>query len=347
MSSLTSTAQFTRKAVIAFGILLGATILVIVAVNIGKSVYRSFFPVAPAPALIAFGKLPAINLDEGVQPPSGVKYKIETVTGELAEQSRELKVFAIDSPTIRFGDVQRTDSLAAALGFKTPAVTGDTQKATYISAQDKTRTLEIGITSGIASINSDYFNNQSLIASQIRDENRAKGTADGIVSAFGLRGAHYPSEKIGFVKYKIDSGKLTEVTALPSANLIQVNYNRADLDKIPVVYPNYQKSKVRVLVSANGAVAANVNITRIQPFRFSTYPLKGISAAFENLKAGEAVYNKEYTGDVFEIRDVGLAYLDTESYEPYLLPVYVFKSDSGLEAYVGAIADIFVDNVQN
>lgn len=347
MSSLTNTAQFARKVIVGLGILLGASLIFFVALNIGKTVYKTVFPESPPPALIAFGKLPPINFEEGTKPADGMIYKVETVTGELKDFSGEIKVFVIDSPTIRFGDVQRTNSLAESLGFKVPPVSNDEETAVYVSGQDKTKTFEIGITSGIAIINSDYFNNQSLIASQIRGENLARDISSGTVGAFGLRGVDYPAEKIGFVKYKIDNGKLTEVTTLPSANLIQVNYNREDLDKIPVVYTSYQKSKVRVLVSNSGVVAAKVNVTRIQPFRFSTYPLKGTAKAYEQLKAGKAIYNKENTDNVFEIRDIGLAYLDTEAFQPYLQPVYVFKGDDGLEAYVPAIVEDFIDKVEN
>jgi len=56
------------------------------------------------------------------------------------------------------------------------------------------------------------------------------------------------------------------------------------------------------------------------------------------LKAGYAAFNKNPQDlERFPIRDVALAYLETRNSQGFLMPVYVFKSDKGLVAYVPAI----------
>ena len=80
----------------------------------------------------------------------------------------------------------------------------------------------------------------------------------------------------------------------------------------------------------------------IKKHKFSTYPLKEVTKAFEELKNGEGALNKEIEGTVFPIRDVEIVYLETENYQPYLQPVYLFKSDNNLAAYVPAVDENWV-----
>ncbi len=343
MTSLTVTATFTRKLIIGAGAIVGASLLLLIVYNIGVGVYKSFFPEKPPSAFIAFGKLPPIILNEGFEPPEGVVYRIETVTGELEELALDLKVFAIELPEAKFGDAARTNSWAETLGFQVPAVTNVGGIAIFLGKDDG-RTLKLGTTSKKGTIESDYFNNLTLISEKHRGEEAAITLADQVVKVFGLKTVEYPKNKISYVMYKIDNGQLVETAGLSTANLIQVNYFRGDIDRIPIVYPKEGKSKVWVLTSNKSAVSANVDITMIQPYKFSTYPLLGINKAFEELKAGRASYNKEFDGSVFDIREVVLGYLDTAGYQPYLQPVYVFKSNDNLAAYVSAVADSYIKN---
>jgi hypothetical protein len=187
-------------------------------------------------------------------------------------------------------------------------------------------------------LSSNYLINQSVITTSPKNEQASKSIADNFLRNLKIPETDFP--KAQFTKYKVDNGRLTEVLSL--ANLIQVNYNRADIDKIPVLVPLQNESNVRVLVTATDVVSANVAAADIQKYKFSTYPLRGVTKAFEDLSAGEAIYNKDLKGNIFMIRSVGLAYLESSEFVPFLQPVYVFKSDDGLEAYVRAISDEFI-----
>lgn len=340
--SLTNTATVTRKLILSAGITIGAAILIFVIYNIGTGAFRSLFPESPPPPLIAFGKLPALNLSEGFKPPEGVAYRIETVSGTLKELPLELKVFSMDELEIKFGDTPRSNAWAESLGFGVPAANLNSEQATYSDKKDASRTLTIGVVSQKGKIDSNYFNNVNLISSEHKGEAVAKSVADRVVGVFGLKAREYPDAKIEYIKYKIDNGNLVKSNELSAVNLIQVNYNRSEIDKIPVDYPIFQEPKVWVLTSNNSAVAANIDLTLIQEYKFSTYPLKGIAKAFEELKAGKTTYNMKFDGQSFDIRDTRLGYLDTISNQKYLQPVYVFLGNNGLKAYVSAVADSYV-----
>ena len=341
MASLTNTAAVTRKILTVIGLTIGASLLLLVIYNVGLGIYRSFVPEKPPAAFVAFGKLPPIVLNEGYQPPKGVTYRIETVTGELEELPADLKVFSIDLPEVKFGDVARTNSWADSLGFQIPPVANTNGIATFAGKTDS-RTLKLGITSQQGIIESDYFNNLDVISKKHGGEAVAQGVADKVVDVFGIKVEEYPKDKISYVMYKVDNGKLVEVSGLSATNLIRVNYFRADIDNIPVVYPTSTQAKVWVLASNDTAVAASVDITRIQPYRFSTYPLKGVNKALAELRAGKAIYSDELESSVFDIREVALGYLDTKAYQPFLQPVYIFRGNNDVDAYVGAVADSYI-----
>lgn len=345
MANLTVTATVTRKIITIGGITIGASLLLLLIYNVGLVVYRVIFPPKPPSAFVAFGKLPPVDLSEGYSPPVNVTYRIETVSGELKELKIDMKVFTIEVAEIRFGDESRTNSWASNLGFVLPAQSKTDSVATFAS-KDGSRTLKLGIIDQKATIDSDYVNDVNIIAGKHEDEGKALSVANKIVSVFGLPESEYPKGNIVYTKYKIDNGKLVKSNELSVTNLIQVAYHRGHIDKAPVVYPRAEKSKVWVLTTNGGAPAASIDITKLQLYKFSTYPLKGINRAFEELKAGKAGYNMEFKGDVFDIREVVLGYLDTVGYQPYLQPVYIFKGNDGVAAYVSAVSDAFIASAQ-
>ena len=65
--------------------------------------------------------------------------------------------------------------------------------------------------------------------------------------------------------------------------------------------------------------------------------MKGVDKAYQELQEGKGVFNKEIDTNFFPIRDVSLGYLETEVFQKYLQPVYVFRSDEGLLAFVSAV----------
>lgn len=348
MASLTITALYSKKILFGFSIFLGSLLLLFIVFTFGKSIFEMMFPLKPDPALVAFGKLPKLPLTEGTRPPKNVTYKIETVSGDLKELKTKLKVFAIEvNNAPKFGDLGSANSKAQKAQFVLPPTGVVSEVATYTDVANKSRILTIDTISGDMSLKTDYLNNIDAISSQIKDEGAVKSTAQTFLSTFGLDPASYPKEKITTTRYKIDGGKLTEAISGSSTNLISVNFNRAELDTIPVVYSSFDRPKVTALASAAGVVSAKATLTKIQEYRFSTYPLKGINKAFADLQAGKVIYNKELNGSEFAIRDVSLAYLDTDSAQAFLEPVYVFTGDGGLAAYVSAISDAWITTKSN
>lgn len=340
MSNLTKTAFFTKKFLTGLFIILVLVIAYFSLRTIAKSIFTSAFPSAGDPPLVAFGKLPQLQFSRGIKPPKEVTYKIETVSGHLVEVAKQLKVFTIKEPIAAFGDLTKANNIAQSIRFTVPPAAVENGEAIYLDRSLISKTLTIELITGNLSLTSNYLNNQAVITSSPKNELGSKSIADAFLSNL-----KFPVNDFGdvqFTKYKVDNGRLTEVSSLSNANLIQISYNRADIDKVPIMALGQNESRVRVLVTATDVVLANVAVSGIEKYKFSTYPLKGVKKAFEDLSTGYAIYNKDIVGSIFTIRNVDLAYLETDEFVPFLQPVYVFESDDGLEAYVRAISDEFI-----
>ena len=70
----------------------------------------------------------------------------------------------------------------------------------------------------------------------------------------------------------------------------------------------------------------------------ATYPLKKSKEAWEELKDGKAYVASPGDGRTqVVIRKVFLGYYDSEEYQSYLQPIFVFEGDGNFVAYVPAV----------
>jgi len=168
------------------------------------------------------------------------------------------------------------------------------------------------------------------------------GTAVDFFKNLDVPIADFPEENVEVETYRIVQGKLVESISLSNTNLIKIVFGRASIDKLPIFNIIRQSPSVWVLTTGEEVVAAEYNNYEIETHKFSTYPLKSIEKAFEELKNGDGSWNKNLVGEVFEIRNVKLGYIENKSTDNYLQPVYVFESDDGLAAFVNAVNDDWI-----
>jgi len=344
MANLTATAQFSRKAFVVIMLVLSFALVGFLAYSFSASLRESLFP-PPAVAIAAFGKLPQPNFSEGITPPANVNYTIETISGNLPSLPSMMNVFGIESLLPSFGDVDEAKRIAKSAGFGEQPAGILAGKATFTNSASG-MTLSIDTVSKNFSVTSDYLNNQKVLSGNPKTEDEAILAAKKYIAAFNLTATDFPADKITTTNLKVDGTTLSEVPSVAASNLIQVNFGRADLNKFPIVYPNLKSPNLWVLDSGVGVVAAKSSLQNIQKYKFSTYPLKGVQKAFEDLKAGKGAYSKQFKGTDFPIRSVNLGYLETGLTQQYLEPVYIFKSDEGLFAYVNAIDDTWIVSAQ-
>jgi hypothetical protein len=143
MSSLTRTAFFAKKILIGLAVIVVAAVAYFSLRTIGTAILSSIFPSAGEPPLVAFGKLPRLQFSEGIKPPAGVVYKIETVSGHLVEVAKQLKVFAIKKPVAAFGDLTKANNIAESIRFQAPPDSVENGTAVYFDKSDTGKILTI------------------------------------------------------------------------------------------------------------------------------------------------------------------------------------------------------------
>src|SRR3972149_11286468 len=163
MATLSQTSAISKKTFVGGLIVVGVIFLSILTYRFGLTVKNMLFPAPPPASLVAFGKIPKLDISEGVKPPGKIDYKVETISGELPKRAHEIKVFTIDPPKPAFGDLERTKAQVANAGYKTEPESVTERTATFRNSSNPDFVLTINITSGNFVMGSNYLNKSELL----------------------------------------------------------------------------------------------------------------------------------------------------------------------------------------
>ena len=86
-------------------------------------------------------------------------------------------------------------------------------------------------------------------------------------------------------------------------------------------------------------IEVNYNYSSIDPETFSTYPLKTVASVWQEMQSGAghlANLGQNPEGNI-TIRQIYLAYYDSQEPQNFLQPVFVFEGDKNFIGYVPAI----------
>lgn len=349
MATLTDAAIVSRKIFKVFVIFFSFFLAIVIFLTFGKSIRDQIFPPAAPPPTVAFGKLPKMDLSGGYKSPPATTYTVETITGELPALQQVAKVFEIEPEKVQFGDLERAKRSAERAGF-----TGEPQqiapsRVRFTDPQNAQRTLTIETSTGNVELESNWENNLRILTERITNEQDAQDKASDFFLSFGLSRQEFPSKNLKLTKYRVDAGKLTEVQALSQANIIKVAFKRTDLDKLPIIPQKKDEDAIFALVSNREVVAASLTNIKIRRFKFATYPLKGVTKAFEDLRTQKAAFNSEdflsTSQNNLVIRNVSIGYIESNNKQPYFQPAYLFIGDNFI-AYVPAVSDAWIAGEQ-
>lgn len=332
MVTLTNFANFSKRATL-FSILgIAALILLVVTFMSGGALWNSVFPPKPIAATVAFGKLPANDLSEGIKPQGQIKYEIETISGELPTLEGSAKVFVVETGGTSFGLLEDIKKKAVQIGFvQSPQILSNGFK--FADPQNNSKTLVVNNVSGSFSYQTglqDVKNPESVDA--------AISSARLFLKIFNLDEKEFPNNKVKTINLKVDGSNFVEAKSFSDANVVRVNFYRADLDKYPIL-PIIDGQSLNSALVASSVVEAKMNIYNLARHKFATYPLKEVQKAYEELQSGKGIYDREQTSDTFAVSNVSLAYVESSKTRDYLQPVYVFRSDSNINAFVSAVSE--------
>lgn len=345
MTPLTKTSISARRAIRYAVYLVIVFFAVRFTVRTGIALYKKFFPPAPPPPTVAFGKLPKIPFP--IKPGmTDVTYKLETPEGALPKLIDQLPVYAMPPFTPKIKAFSDAKEKAQRLGFSVDgqSIIENIPNVFIFKKPGSSAILTMNIISGTFSISYDLASDPTILSKTPPTPEIANSkTVD-----FLQRADLYPEDLNNDSKtqlIRVEAGVMKEAISLSEADFVKVNLFRKNITfkELPFasVTPDYPESNVWFIIGGSDIVLGEYHYFPIDETKSATYPLKTSEVLWK-----EFIENKAYianpgtnkSGEIV-IRRVYVSYYDPGQYTQYYQPVAVFEGDNGFYAFLPAITD--------
>lgn len=350
MATLTEAAYYTRRGLKFVFLALLALILLRIIINGVSSIWQNVYKTPPPKPNVAFGKLPAIKFPLEKAPVESITYTQEFVRGVLPESSSSARVYFTPKPAPNFLSLGRAREFAQDLGFKTEPVGLSETLYQWTDQEYPLRTLRKDIIVGNFILNFDFYKDPTILKD--KDLPYGKSAISEAMNFLGRYGLTSPDLKESGAKvsfWKREGAGLLPVSSVSEAEIVRVDLFRSTVDNRPLLTASYSEASVYFLFSGSSGkkriLTLRYTFRPIEKEIIATYPLKTTRQAWEELVAGKGYIASwgAVKGTHVTIRHVALAYYDSEEYEPYLQPIFVFEGDEGFKVYIPAIAKDWVE----
>jgi len=284
----------------------------------------------------------------------GLNYSFDTIEGGPVTSTDSAKVFLLPQYKFQLGYIQKIYLMAKAMGFETEEIKHELNEDTKMASfNDGKQKLEVSI------LNYNYHYEYNLDAawnyfdlSATPEAETAKQSAINFLSSFD----RYPDElargktNVIFFNYNRANKTMTILEDNIGANMVEVDLYRADIPGVPADYPivspsfhNSQNYVTMVFTSDGGykVIRSQIKYFDKSNDQVGIYPVINGDQAFEKLKAGKGFVISHMKGETDKviIKKMFFAYLDPDTYQEYMQPLYVFLGDNNYVAYVNALPD--------
>ena len=345
MASLTYTAYYARKIIKYGGVFVGGLAILWVGTAAAIKAYKVANPPKIAPEC-RYGPLKKIVFPEK-------QYQKKTFAFEFPNDSPptfkdKMKVYFIYRSNNVILNLERDKRVAQALGFVekereiTPGIYGFTNSTTN-------QMLTMNVLDGSFKLEYPYQTDQMLLtpenlpnkASAIEIAKSYLSTADKLSPEI-----EDGTQKVTFWKISYDG--LRSVNSQSDANAVRVDFSRKNLDDYEIVSSVLGSSPVSILVSGSTVsskrvIGVNYKMVNIDRESYSTYPIKTIQEAMDDLRAGNYWPISDISPNNVSIKKVRLAYYEPFTLAQYLQPVFVFEGNDNFIGYVPAITDQWLE----
>ena len=147
VTTLTETASFSKKSLTRVGQILAGIVALFIVFKIVGVLFTFVSPPDPAPATVAFSKLPPVDLTGGIKLPDSIEIKVETVTGTIPSLSALAKVFSFERNRATFSDLEEVSKNALKAGFSPKSAELGNSLTKFVDQKDQDRILTIKIIS--------------------------------------------------------------------------------------------------------------------------------------------------------------------------------------------------------
>lgn len=297
-----------------------------------------------------FGKINKINLKQTFAYPSNPKFILDTIEGQPQTATQTAKVFFLPPKTARFGYLAKIYLMAKKFGFDTETVRHKIQnkEAVFENGEKK-------LTVDVANFNFNYQyryqENETVFENaQLPDETQIKQK----IKEFLAEAGRYPEElaqgreNLLFLRYDPQTNEFATVARRNEANAVELDLFRPDIDNFSVLSPNYFTSQNFVVAVFKNddytIIKSQINFFEKENERFGVYPLKSGDEAWLELQNKQGlIISSGINKSEITIKKMMLGYLDPDTYQSYLQPVYYFLSGDGFVGYVPAVKKDYVE----
>ena len=294
---------------------------------------------------LIFGKIGPPEIPQSTTS-AGLKFTLDTIEGAPVTATETAKVFFLPQLNPRFGYSEKIYLIAKSFGFNTEIVKHKLVDKTA-TFTDNNKTLNIDISNFNYKfnriVNNELFASSSgTIPSQTEIQNKAVD--------FLKKIGRYPDElgkgttKIIYLRYNPGNQNFVNVDSRNQAQLVEVDFYRPDVDGFSIVTPKFFNSQNYVIMFFNGSdytvIKSQIAFFEKSDEQIGVYPIKSGDQAWAELNSGKGFVVAGTQGQRnIVIKSMKLGYFDSNIYQNYLQPVYVFLGEGNFAAYVPAVKE--------
>ena len=239
---------------------------------------------------------------------------------------------------------ERTKNIAVKLGFKNePEINSSIFH--FVFPEDKLYTFDIDPTTFNFKLKYNYTENPEAVSVEgnLQQENALNEVKNFLQSNNLFDGSILSQNIIEPLKYIPETKSFTKATSISNTTAVKINFFRNEIDGLKLVPPGFTQSYNYALYTRgkvnSGIVEVSYIFSPIAYDDFGTYPLKTAEIAWQDLLDGYAfVMNLgNNSKDRIVIRNISLAYYDSDEPQEYLQPIFIFEGDNDFVAYLPAI----------
>lgn len=316
--------------------------------GIGRTWWKSLNPDPPPPPDVLFGTLPRVAFPE--QQKATLQYSLETVTGNLPALDKQFTVYFMPIKRASLLAYDEAESLASRLGFIQDPEKINESTYRWSAGSPLPATFTMDIITGSFVYDKRWQDDQSFETPNLfLEEARAVDVLKNFLSRHGLLREDLRTGSYDVRYLRIENGGLVQAPSISQSNFLEVNLFRADIGDTPVVNPYADNGLISAVIGnqrddVRQVVRVEYNYFPVENEESAVYPLMPITTAWQKLTNGEAYIASSRSGAVSAvIRDVYIAYYDSDKPQQFMQPVYVFEGDEGFKAYVPALAEEWVE----
>lgn len=289
-----------------------------------------------------FGKINSPQIKNSTSS-ANFSFTLDNIEGRPVTTTDSAKVYFIPKPSTRFGYREKIYLMAKTLGFDTEKITHRLVD-NFAFFEDSDKKLKIDISNFNFTFESipepNYLASSSA---NIPSEKKIEEEAIDFLKKIN----RYPEElikgnrRIIYIKYNPGLGAYTNIDNIKEANLAEVDFYRQYPDDVPVVSPNFFNSQnyVILMFNENDYQVVKAQIAFFEKSdQYDIYPVKSAELAWDELLKGKArvVAATQGKRDIV-IKQISIAYYDSDEYQSFLQPVYVFLGEDNFAAYLPAV----------